>query len=63
MIESLLFKRNRFIYNNEDYQDKIRKQVAEMREQYSGQFAAVIPEMNSRGKLIFSKEDEESDDN
>lgn len=61
MIESLLFKRHHFIYEGEDYQEKIRQSVAELREKYSQRFSAVIPEMNSRGKLIFGKEDESSD--
>jgi hypothetical protein len=64
MFESHILKRLRFIFSGQDYQEKIRKEVAELKIKYQGLFreGVIIPEMNCRGKLIFSKDDEESDD-
>ncbi|CDW78158.1 UNKNOWN [Stylonychia lemnae] len=57
VVESQLFKRLRFIYEGQDYQQKIRKQVMGLKHRFEYLFGDKIPSMNDQGKLIFVEED------
>jgi hypothetical protein len=56
LIESELFKRLKFTYDNCDYQVKIRKEVTKLQERFESYLVEYkIPRINNQGKLFFAK--------
>ncbi|CDW91047.1 UNKNOWN [Stylonychia lemnae] len=57
LVDSQLFKRLKFMYEGEDFQKRIIREVHQLRQQYKVEFGEdKIPKMDEHGKLIFDNQ-------